>query len=76
MFTILRGFFYREWMAEMVRTMADTGSIWTKNNAFDSYAPQRQKIPAQWYAHLNLVPRVNSLFFLLHAQYSFCRKTW
>ncbi|XP_028397281.1 phospholipase D1-like [Dendronephthya gigantea] len=38
-----------EWMAEMVRTMADTGSIWTKNNAFDSYAPQRQKIPAQWF---------------------------
>ncbi|CAB3997917.1 phospholipase D1-like, partial [Paramuricea clavata] len=38
-----------EWMAEIVRTMADTGSDWTKEHAYDSYAPQRQSVPAQWF---------------------------
>ena len=38
-----------EWMAEIVRTMADTGSQWTKENAYGSYAPQRQNVPVQWY---------------------------
>ena len=41
-------------MAEIVRTMADTGSIWTKGHAYSSYAPQRQNVPAQWYGTLEI----------------------
>ena len=44
----------REWMAEIVRTMADTGSIWTKDHPYGSYAPQRKSVPARWYEILSL----------------------
>lgn len=42
------GFFVSEWMAEIVQTMAGTGSEWTQQHYHGSYAPRRENAPAQW----------------------------
>ena len=40
-------------MSEVIRTMGDTeGSMWTQHHTYESYAPQRMNVPAQWLVYV------------------------